>query len=111
MSEPIEDTKNASFWADAPMPTVRDRLPISSQEEAQDSEGGLLRPPQRRRRTSSKPNLLGEGDQVCHLETGWSGAYRIVPGECLSDGMSCSPGENAYAQERVLLPCDPSSYT
>jgi hypothetical protein len=68
MSELPEDTNYASFWPDAPMPTVLDLLPppsASAQDPAQEPEGLADRAPQRRRRSSSRYSHVAEEDQVC----------------------------------------------
>lgn len=62
MSEPPEDGNYASFWPEAPMPTVLDLLPATTQEAAEDPEGG--RALHRRRRSSTRYNHDGVSDPV-----------------------------------------------
>lgn len=64
MSEPTEDKNYASFWPEAPMPTVLDLLPASTHDAALNSEGVTDTVPQRRRRSSSRYHQYVD-DEVC----------------------------------------------
>lgn len=104
MLTPPEDTNYASFWPDAPMPTVLELLPPSAREEPpQDPDGVSDRAPQRRRRASSRSNQFVDDDQVRRSVAAPQGWGLFIACSMLSSIYTGSPVAFGRSQRQVFM--------